>query len=56
MTTVSVIISSTREGRFGDKPAKWITAHLAKREEVTAQLLDLRDYPMPFFDQLMTPA
>jgi hypothetical protein len=23
MTTVSIIISSTREGRFGDQPARW---------------------------------
>ena len=56
MTTISVIISSTREGRFGDKPAQWIHDHLAHREDVTARLLDLRDYPMPFFDQIMPPA
>jgi NAD(P)H-dependent FMN reductase len=56
MTTVSVIISSTREGRFGDQPAQWFHGHLAKRQEVIAKLLDLRDYPMPFFDQMMTPA
>lgn len=56
MTTVSIIISSTREGRFGDQPAEWFHEHLAKREGVTAKLLDLRDFPMPFFDQMMPPA
>lgn len=56
MTTVSIIISSTREGRFGDQPARWFREHLARREGVTAKLLDLRDFPMPFFDQMMPPA
>jgi NAD(P)H-dependent FMN reductase len=56
MTIISVIVGSTREGRFSEKPAKWILKHLKKREGVHAQLLDLRDYPMPFFDQQATPA
>jgi len=51
MTVISVIVGSTREGRFSEKPAKWIFQHLKKREAVDARLLDLRDFPMPFFDQ-----
>jgi NAD(P)H-dependent FMN reductase len=56
MTVISVIVGSTREGRFSEKPAKWIHQHLKQREDVDARLLDLRDYPMPFFDQQATPA
>ena len=56
MTVLSVIVGSTREGRFSEKPAKWILQHLKKREGVDARLLDLRDFPMPFFDQQATPA
>jgi NAD(P)H-dependent FMN reductase len=56
MATISVIVGSTREGRFSEKPAKWIFQHLRKREAVDARLLDLRDFPMPFFDQPATPA
>ncbi len=56
MTVISVIIGSTREGRFSEKPAKWILQHLKKRASVDARLLDLRDFPMPFFDQPATPA
>src|SRR5258708_9965958 len=56
MTAISVIVGSTRERRFSEKPAKWILQHLKKREGVDARLLDLRDYPMPFFDQSATPA
>jgi len=56
MTTISVIVGSTREGRFSERPAKWIFQHLKKREGLDARLLDLRDFPMPFFDQPLTPA
>jgi len=56
MTVISVIVGSTREGRFSEKPAKWILQHLRKREAVDARLLDLRDFPLPFFDQPAPPA
>ena len=56
MSIISVIVGSTRERRFSEKPAKWILQHLKKPEGVDARLLDLRDFPTPFFDQPATPA
>ena len=56
MTVISVIMGSTREGRFSEKPARWILQHLKKRDGIDARLLDLRDFPMPFFDQPVPPA
>jgi NAD(P)H-dependent FMN reductase len=56
MTAISVIVGSTREGRFSDKPARWIFEHLQRRGGVDARLLDLRNFPMPFFDQPVPPA
>jgi NAD(P)H-dependent FMN reductase len=56
MSVISVIVGSTREGRFSEKPARWIFRQVKKRDEVDARLLDLRDFPMPFFDQPVTPA
>ena len=56
MNVISVIVGSTREGRFSERPAKWILQHLKKRAGVDARLLDLRDFPMPFFDQPAPPA
>src|SRR5580700_1051289 len=53
---ISVIIGSTRQGRFSEKPAQWILHELRKREAIEARLLDLRDFPMPFFDQPVPPA
>ena len=56
MTSISVIIGSTRQGRFSEKPAQWIFQQPQKREEIEARLLVLRDFPMPFFDQATPPA
>jgi NAD(P)H-dependent FMN reductase len=53
---ISVIVGSTRQGRFSEKPAQWILQQLKKREGIEAQLLDLRDFAMPFFDQPVPPA
>lgn len=53
--TISVIVGSTRQGRFSEKPARWIFDQLQKREGIEARLLDLRDFPMPFFDQAVSP-
>ncbi len=55
MSVISVIVGSVREGRFAEKPAKWIFEHLKKRDGVDARWLDLRDFPMPFFDQPISP-
>ncbi len=52
---LKVIIGSTREGRFSEKPAHWILDK-AKQLDVDTELLDLRDYPMPFLDTPVSPA
>ena len=54
MIVISVIVGSTRQSRFSEKPAQWIFQHLKKRD-VDARLLDLRDFPMPFFDNAVPP-
>jgi NAD(P)H-dependent FMN reductase len=56
MTVISVVIGSTRQGRFSEKPAQWILQRLEKRDGVDARLLDLRDFPMPFLDEPVPPA
>jgi NAD(P)H-dependent FMN reductase len=53
---IGIIIGSTREGRFGDKPAAWIHSVASKRDDLQFELIDLRDYPMPFFAEPMSPA
>ena len=56
MTIMSVIVGSIRQGRFSEKPAHWILQHLENRSGIDANLLDLRDFPMPFFDHPVPPA
>jgi NAD(P)H-dependent FMN reductase len=56
MTVISVIVGSIRQGRFSEKPAQWIFQRVKDRDGIDARLLDLRDFPMPFFDQPMPPA
>src|SRR3977135_4508014 len=56
IAVIPVIVGSTREGRFSEKPARWILQDLKARDGVDARLLDLRDFPMPFFDPPVSPA
>lgn len=53
---IKVIVGSTREGRFGDKPAQWIADELEKQENMAVEILDLRDYEMPFFTEAVSPS
>ncbi|MHA7776084.1 NADPH-dependent FMN reductase [Roseibium sp. M-1] len=40
-----------RAARFADKPAKWIYDLAPARDDMEVELVDPRDYPMPFFDE-----
>lgn len=53
---IKVILGSTRPNRFGDKPANWIYKEAQKLEGVNVEMLDLRDWPLPFFNQPMSPS
>ena len=53
---IGIIVGSTRANRFADKPTEWI-AHIAKaRADLDFEVVDLRDYPMPFFEEATSPA
>lgn len=52
---LAIILGATREGRHSDKVAKWVVAEAAKLDDVSVELLDLIDYPMPFFDEAISP-
>ncbi|MCD7060076.1 NADPH-dependent FMN reductase [Pelagibacterium xiamenense] len=48
---IGIIISSTRDTRFADKPAQWILDLAQQRDDLDAELIDLRDYDLPFFNE-----
>ncbi|WBU54294.1 NADPH-dependent FMN reductase [Paracoccus sp. SCSIO 75233] len=48
---IGIIISSTRDTRFADKPAQWLLENARQRDDLEFELLDLRDFDLPFFNE-----
>lgn len=53
---IAIIISSTRATRVGEQAAKYVESIASKRTDLSFEIVDLRDYPMPFFDELASSA
>ena len=53
---IGIVISTTRATRFGHKPAEWVKSIAAGRSDMAVEILDLRDYRMPFFDEVASNA
>lgn len=53
---LAVIIGSTRPGRFADRPAQWIAETARQRGDFEVEIVDLRDYPLPLFEEEVSPA
>lgn len=53
---IAVIIGSTRKARFADKPAAWLMDKVKDHPELDFELVDLRDYDLPFFDEAASNA
>lgn len=52
---IGIIISTTRETRFGDRPAQWVLEIAKERGDADYEIVDLRDYPLPFFEAVGSP-
>jgi NAD(P)H-dependent FMN reductase len=58
MTTkprIGIVISTTRATRFADKPTNWLKAIAEARDDIEVEIVDLRDFPMPFFEEAISP-
>ncbi len=53
---ILVILGSTRQGRYSEKPAHWILDQLNAAPGIDAELVDLRDWPLPFFNAPVSPS
>ena len=53
---IAIIIGSTRKSRWADTPAQWLLAEAQKRSDMTFELVDLRDFDLPFFDEVASSA
>lgn len=52
---IKIILGSTRKNRFGEHPARYVYERLKQREGIDCEIVDLRDYPMPFFEEPISP-
>jgi len=48
---IGIIMSTTRPGRFADVPTNWLFNIAKERNDADFEIVDLRDYPMPFFEE-----
>jgi NAD(P)H-dependent FMN reductase len=48
---LQVIVGSTRPTRAADKVVPWVTSRAALHEAFEAEVLDLRDWPLPMFGE-----
>ena len=48
---IALIIGSTRATRFADKPAQWMLKQAQARDDMEVELVDLRDFDLPLFDE-----
>lgn len=53
---IALIISSTRKARWADKPAQWALKKIQQRDDIEAELVDLRDFDLPFFNEVASNA
>ena len=49
---IALVIGSTRPTRFADKPAQWMLKQARARDDMDVEVVDLRDHPLPFFDEV----
>lgn len=52
---LGIIVGTTREGRQTLKQAKWVAETAKQFEDAEIEIIDLADYPMPFFAEPASP-
>lgn len=52
---IGIILSSTRDMRFADRPAGWVHGIATARGDADYEIVDLRDYELPFFEASASP-
>lgn len=56
MLKIKIILGSTRPNRMSEVVGKWALQEAKKKSDLEVELLDLRDYPLPFYDESVTPS
>ena len=53
---IAIILSTARAARFGHKAGQWLFDIAKQRTDMEFDLVDLRDHPLPFFDEIASNA
>ena len=53
---IAIVVGSTRAARFADKPVEWIARIARQHADIDVEVVDLRDFPLPFFDEVASSA
>jgi NAD(P)H-dependent FMN reductase len=53
MPKLQIIVGSTRPTRAADKVLPWLVSRAEEHDEFDVEVLDLRDWPLPFFQEHM---
>ena len=48
---IALIIGSTRDARWADVPAQWMLKQMRARPDLEVELVDLRDFDLPLFNE-----
>ena len=56
MYKLKVILGSVRPTRFSEKVVPWVLEGIKKHPEFEADVLDLKDFELPFFNEAETPS
>lgn len=50
---IAIVIGSTRDARFADKPAQWLFEKATSlRDDLDIELVDLKDFDLPMFNEM----
>jgi NAD(P)H-dependent FMN reductase len=52
---LQIIVGSTREGRISSRIAEWVATEAKSLGDGEVEIVELADYPMPFFNELLPP-
>lgn len=53
---IAVILGTTRDARFGQKPADWILQRARARDDWDVELVDLKQFELPLFNEVASNA
>lgn len=49
---IQVILGSTRPNRKSEIVGKWVLSQISENEQAEIELIDLRDWPLPFYNEV----